>query len=272
MLAGVTLPTDPTHLHGDMHSYLAGGRLHAIMSSLPHGRAVSSGHSSYDFPQPLSPHQPSAGCGVDGVKVDVQSTIGLLGGSGLSAAYHASLEDSIRRHFPGNLLLNCMCHSSEDLYRCGSASLPCILCRCLAGIGGGPSWPAIYILQLMMPLRSSYCPCIYEVLPCAQRHPSRMEDSNLARVSDDFYPSLPPSHTAHIANCAYNSLWMGEIVIPDWDMWHSRHDKALLHATARAVSGAFVGPTASMQAPAQSFRASSVCSLIFSVCLDSWCC
>ncbi|KAL4442956.1 hypothetical protein ABPG77_008447 [Micractinium sp. CCAP 211/92] len=151
VLSGVGLPADPRQLHEDMHAYLAG-------------------------------------CGVDGVKVDVQSTIGLLGsgagrggGPALAAAYHASLEASARRHFPGNHLINCMCHSTEDLYR--------------------------------------------------------MEDTNLARVSDDFYPTRPESHLAHIANCGYNSLFFGALVIPDWDMFHSLHDKALLHATARAVSG-----------------------------------
>lgn len=151
VLSGVGLPADPRMLHEDMHSYLAG-------------------------------------CGVDGVKVDVQSTVGLLGsgagrggGPALAAAYHSSLEASARRHFPGNHLINCMCHSTEDLYR--------------------------------------------------------MEETNLARASDDFYPTRPESHLAHIANCSYNSLFFGALVIPDWDMFHSLHDKALLHATARAVSG-----------------------------------
>jgi raffinose synthase len=53
--------------------------------------------------------------------VDVQSVIGYLGsglggGPATAAAYHASLEASTRRHFPGNHLINCMCHSTEDLY------------------------------------------------------------------------------------------------------------------------------------------------------------
>lgn len=149
VVSGVGLPADPAVLHQDMHQYLAA-------------------------------------CGVDGVKVDVQSTIGLLGsalggGPATAAAYHASLEASTRRHFPGNHLINCMCHSTEDMYR--------------------------------------------------------MEDTNLARVSDDFYPANPASHTTHIANCAFNTLFMGELVIPDWDMFHSQHIKALLHATARAISG-----------------------------------
>jgi len=153
VVAGVSLPLDPTLLHHEMHEYLAS-------------------------------------CGVDGVKVDVQGTIGLAGsaatdggpgGPALAAAYHRSLEASVARHFPGNHLINCMCHSTEDLYN--------------------------------------------------------FKDSNLARVSDDFYPRRPASHTSHIANCSFNSLFMGEIVIPDYDMFHSKHPAAFLHASARAVSG-----------------------------------
>ena len=158
------------------------------------------------------------------------SGAGRGGGPALAAAYHASLEASAAAHFPqGNHVINCMCHSSENLYS--------------------------------------------------------MQRSNLARVSDDFYPLNAASHTAHIVNCAYNSLLMGELVVPDWggcaaaqrgpvrvggggsrvllgrlgpcqitsecaacrlppapapvpaDMFHSEHAKALLHATARAVSG-----------------------------------
>jgi len=149
VLAGVSLPLDPTELHNDMHAYLASN-------------------------------------GVDGVKVDVQGTIGLAGsavagGPSLAAAYHASLEASATKHFSGHSLINCMCHSTENLYH--------------------------------------------------------MAHSNLARVSDDFYPSRPASHTAHIGNCAFNSLFIGEIVGVDWDMFHSNHPAALLHATARAISG-----------------------------------
>ena len=149
VIAGVSLPLDPTPLHHDMHAYLSS-------------------------------------CGIDGVKVDVQGTIGLAGsaangGPALAAAYHASLEASVARHFPGNHLINCMCHSTEDLYN--------------------------------------------------------FQHSNLARVSDDFYPLSTASHTTHIANCSFNSLFMGEVIIPDWDMFHSKHPAALLHAAARAVSG-----------------------------------
>lgn len=55
------------------------------------------------------------------MKVDVQGMIGLAGsvvngGPSLASVYHASLEQSAKTHFPGNHLINCMCHSTEDVY------------------------------------------------------------------------------------------------------------------------------------------------------------
>ncbi|WIA19946.1 hypothetical protein OEZ85_005830 [Tetradesmus obliquus] len=151
VLAGVGLPHDPASFYQQLHSYLAS-------------------------------------LGIDGVKVDVQNQLELVGsaagqpgGQALAAAWHAALEASAGRHFPGNQLINCMCHNTNNLYR--------------------------------------------------------MAATNLARVSDDFYPRLPASHAPHVAVCAFNSLFMGVIVTPDWDMFHSRHPRALLHATARMISG-----------------------------------
>lgn len=40
----------------------------------------------------------------------------------------------------------------------------------------------------------------------------------LCSVGEDFYPALPASHTAHIANAAFNSLMTSAIAFPDWDM------------------------------------------------------
>ena len=63
-----------------------------------------------------------------------------------------------------------------------------------------------------------------------------MENTTVARSSDDFWPQDPASHTTHVAVNAYNSLFMVPLLQPDWDMFHSRHPAALLHATARVVS------------------------------------
>ncbi|KAG7025001.1 putative galactinol--sucrose galactosyltransferase 1 [Cucurbita argyrosperma subsp. argyrosperma] len=57
------------------------------------------------------------------------------------------------------------------------------------------------------------------------------------RTSDDFWPKDPATHTTHIAAVAYNSLFLGEFMQPDWDMFHSVHPMAEYHGAARAVGG-----------------------------------
>lgn len=67
----------------------------------------------------------------------------------------------------------------------------------------------------------------------------------LGRVGDDFWctdPSGDPKGTywlqgCHMVHCAYNSLWMGNFIQPDWDMFQSTHPCAEFHAASRAISG-----------------------------------
>ncbi|CAL5368227.1 unnamed protein product [Camellia sinensis] len=67
----------------------------------------------------------------------------------------------------------------------------------------------------------------------------------LGRVGDDFWctdPSGDPNGTfwlqgCHMVHCAYNSLWMGNFIHPDWDMFQSTHPCAQFHAASRAISG-----------------------------------
>ncbi|GLT37378.1 hypothetical protein SLA2020_116970 [Shorea laevis] len=59
----------------------------------------------------------------------------------------------------------------------------------------------------------------------------------VVRASDDFYPRDPASHTIHISSVAYNTLFLGEFMQPDWDMFHSLHPAAEYHAAARAIGG-----------------------------------
>ena len=124
--------------------------------------------------------------GVDGVKVDAQAVIGALGyknggGPAFAKRVHAALEESVRAHFPDNGIINCMCHSTENIYNF--------------------KWSA------------------------------------LARASDDFYPGNEASHTVHISSVVYNSVFLGEIVLPDWDMFQSQHVAGGLHAATRAIGG-----------------------------------
>jgi len=154
VLSGVGIATDPAALYAAMHGYLASS-------------------------------------GVDGVKVDCQGTLGMIGaaaegglggGPALAAAYHDALEASIAARFPpGNAAINCMCHTTEALYSFAATSI--------------------------------------------------------VRASDDFWPADPASHTAHVAVCAFNSAFLAPLATPDWDMFHSRHPAARLHAAARVVSG-----------------------------------
>ena len=71
-------------------------------------------------------------------------------------------------------------------------------------------------------------------------------NSILARASDDFYPRDRASSAAHVGACAYNAVFLSGVLLPDWDMFHSRHPAARLHAAARAVSG---GPVYVSDAP-----------------------
>ncbi|CAK9157183.1 unnamed protein product [Ilex paraguariensis] len=59
----------------------------------------------------------------------------------------------------------------------------------------------------------------------------------VVRASDDYFPRDPASHTIHISAVAYNTLFLGEFMQPDWDMFHSLHPAADYHAAARSVGG-----------------------------------
>ncbi|KAJ0989449.1 hypothetical protein J5N97_007805 [Dioscorea zingiberensis] len=61
--------------------------------------------------------------------------------------------------------------------------------------------------------------------------------SAVARASEDFMPREPTLQTLHIASVSFNSLLLGEIVIPDWDVLHSDHPSAEFHGAARAIGG-----------------------------------
>ncbi|KAK4394867.1 putative galactinol--sucrose galactosyltransferase 2 [Sesamum angolense] len=64
--------------------------------------------------------------------------------------------------------------------------------------------------------------------------------SATARASEDFMPREPTFQTLHVASVAFNSLLLGEIVVPDWDMFQSHHYTAEFHGAARALGGCAV--------------------------------
>ncbi|GLT43110.1 hypothetical protein SLA2020_170810 [Shorea laevis] len=68
---------------------------------------------------------------------------------------------------------------------------------------------------------------------------------SMGRVGDDFWfqdPNGDPMGVywlqgVHMIHCAYNSLWMSQIIQPDWDMFQSDHCCAKFHAGSRAICG-----------------------------------
>ncbi|KAM6579173.1 hypothetical protein CsatA_002947 [Cannabis sativa] len=78
------------------------------------------------------------------------------------------------------------------------------------------------------------------IISCMSHNTDGLYSSKRAaviRASDDFWPRDPASHTIHIASVAYNTVFLGEFMQPDWDMFHSLHPMAEYHAAARAVGG-----------------------------------
>ncbi|XP_074577061.1 putative galactinol--sucrose galactosyltransferase 2 [Curcuma longa] len=61
--------------------------------------------------------------------------------------------------------------------------------------------------------------------------------SSITRASDDYMPRNLSSQTLHVAAVAFNSIFLGEVMVPDWDMFYSLHYAAEFHATARAIGG-----------------------------------
>ncbi|XP_057966717.1 stachyose synthase [Malania oleifera] len=68
---------------------------------------------------------------------------------------------------------------------------------------------------------------------------------SFGRAGDDFWfqdPNGDPMGVywlqgVHMIHCAYNSLWMGQMLQPDWDMFQSDHLCAKFHAGSRAICG-----------------------------------
>ncbi|GMY27934.1 stachyose synthase-like [Fagus crenata] len=71
------------------------------------------------------------------------------------------------------------------------------------------------------------------------------KEISMGRVGDDFWfedPNGDPMGVywlqgVHMIHCSYNSLWQGQLIQPDWDMFQSDHLCAEFHAGSRAICG-----------------------------------
>ena len=87
--------------------------------------AVGAGHEHALF---HGIHTYLSDSGVDGVKIDAQSGLAPMGeggggGPNIIEKHVQAMEASVAEHFDGNRCINCMCHSTENLYNYRSTSL-----------------------------------------------------------------------------------------------------------------------------------------------------
>ena len=78
------------------------------------------------------------------------------------------------------------------------------------------------------------------VLNCMAMQPENVFNwykSSVSRNSMDYIPGIISRGKLHLYFNAYNSLWMSQVVWPDWDMFQSNDPLALQHVVARAISG-----------------------------------
>jgi raffinose synthase len=152
-----------------------------------------------------------ADAGIDGVKVDAQSGIGAFGaGNGGGPQFARSVvraaEDSVRAAFSQSKV-----PAANSIFSRLGLSRPQVSTTKKFGLEG--------------------CMCH------SSENFLNFYETSTVRASDDFYPKDRAAQTVHIASCAYNSVLLSEIALPDWDMFHSKHEFALVHAAARAISG-----------------------------------
>lgn len=86
----------------------------------------------------------------------------------------------------------------------------------------------------------------FKTISCMSQFPRALFTSQLpqnrsplvVRNSDDYFPDIADSHTWHVWANAHNSIFTQYLnVIPDWDMFQTKHAFSGFHAAARCVSG-----------------------------------
>ncbi|MFQ6654379.1 hypothetical protein Gotur_025394 [Gossypium turneri] len=163
--------------------------------------------------------------GIDGVKIDVIEVLKLLsedygGRVELAKAYYKAHTASLRKHFNGNAAISCM-QQASDFFFVGTETIA------LGRVDMSSKYISTY-----KPMQSTSFLLFGDI-------------RNFKSVGDDFWHSDPygdPTRAfwlqgCHMVHCAYNSLWMGNFILPDWDMFQSYHQCAELHAASRAISG-----------------------------------
>ena len=105
------------------------------------------------------------------------------------------------------------------------------------GAGGRVSLMQRYHEALEGSVHTHFEGNLINCMSCASEMLYGALNSTLTRTSTDFWPDKPESHGLHLYVNAQVSMWWGEFVHPDWDMFQSGHAMGAYHAMGRAVGG-----------------------------------
>lgn len=106
-----------------------------------------------------------------------------------------------------------------------------------AGQGGRVALHRVFRAALESSVQENFGGRMINCMSCVPECYHLSSGSNVIRTSDDFYPQRSETHGAQIFANAHTSLWVGEFLQPDWDMFQSAHSMGAFHAAARAISG-----------------------------------
>lgn len=183
-------------------------------------------------------HEYLAEAGADGVKVDAQSGIGVFGtgnggGSALAKACVTSMEKSVKNAFGKDVNLELLLLPVEEKKT--------MFLRFVSLMTTPMKWLSKEDKKKTRASANTSVSANGVALTGCMCHSTEnlynYFETPLTRASDDFYPKDLASQVVHIVSCAYNSVMLGEIAVTDWDMFHSKHLFADMHAAARAISG-----------------------------------
>lgn len=105
------------------------------------------------------------------------------------------------------------------------------------GFGGRVALMRAYHEALEGSVQTHFGGEVINCMSCSSEMLYSALNSTVTRTSTDFWPKKPESHGLHLYVNAQVSLWFGEFVHPDWDMFQSGHEMGTYHAAGRAVSG-----------------------------------
>lgn len=190
-----------------------------------------------------SMHAYLADAGVDGVKVDAQAGIGTFGvgnggGAAIAKAAVRAVEKSVKSAFASSSLLS---ESGNGVNASADGS------KTHHSDGTGRMFSSVYRrikaaffrtradIPSLSPIRVSDSPVALVGCMChSTENLYSYYETSLVRASDDFYPRDKAAQTVHLVSCAYNSVMLSQIGTCDWDMFHSKHEFAEMHAAARS--------------------------------------